>query len=292
METQKYVADTDIITDNKLFTCCQVSTHTFEKMRDSMNLFQRLFRVAILIFLGAGCIAAAQTADIRQEIDELIQGQRVIQKELEEIKALLKKIAEQPAKPSPSGPVIKDVEFEIGNNPVMGNTSAKFILIEFTDYECPFCSRYARETFPKIMSQYIDKGAIQYAVVDLPLPMHSNAVKAAEASHCAEEQGKFWEIHELLMSKQESLNDLSSFAVSLNLDVQKFDECVNLGKYADAVNRDIALAQKLGVNAVPGFIIGRVDPSNPGKVTGISMIQGAMPFASFQTELDAALAAQ
>ena len=258
-----------------------------------MNLlFKPAKCVSILIFLGFGCIASAQTSDIRQEIDELKQGQRAIQKELEEIKSLLEKIAEQPARPSPSGPVIKDVEFEIGDNPVKGSASAKFILVEFTDYECPFCGRYVRETFPQILNQYIEKGSIKYAVIDLPLPMHSKAAKAAEASHCAEDQGKFWEIHELMMAKQESLGELSSYAADLNLDVQKFDECVGAGKYANAVNRGIALAQKLGINAVPGFIIGRVDPSNPGKATGISMIQGAMPFASFQMELDAALTLQ
>jgi protein-disulfide isomerase len=258
-----------------------------------MKLLQKLTICAsILILPGFGGIATAQTTDIRQEIDELKQGQIAIQKELQDIKSLLEKIATQQTKPSPSGPVIKDVVFEIGNNPIKGNSSAGLILIEFTDYECPFCGRYVRETFPQIQNQYIDKGSIQYAVIDLPLPMHSKAAKAAEASHCAEEQGKFWEIHELMMTKQESLGDLSSYAVSLNLDVSKFNECVNAGKYADAVNRDIAFAQKLGINAVPGFIIGLIDSSNPGKVTGISMIQGAMPFASFKMELDAVLAAQ
>ena len=258
-----------------------------------MKLFPGLLFAALLTSLGSGCIAAsAQTADILQEIDELKQGQHAIQKELEEIKALLEKIAAQPARPSPSGPVIKDVEFEIGDNPVKGSSSAKLILVEFTDYECPFCGRYVRDTFPHILNQYIDRDLIQYTVIDLPLPMHPNAEKAAEASHCAGEQGKFWEIHELMMSKQESLGDLSSYAASLNLDVQKFNDCVSTWKYTGAVNRNIALAQKLGINAVPGFIIGRVDPSNSGKVTGLSKIQGAMPFASFQAELNAALASQ
>lgn len=255
-------------------------------------MFPRLFTYAsILVFLGSVGVASAQTADFRQEIDELKQGQRAIQNELQEIKSLLEKIATQPPA-KPSGPVIKDVEFEIGRNPVKGNASAGLILVEFTDYECPFCGRYVRETYPQVLNQYIDKGSIQYAVIDLPLPMHSKAAKAAEASHCAEEQGQFWEIHELMMAKQDSLGDLSSYAASLNLDVQKFDECVTSGKYADSVRKDIALAQKLGINAVPGFVIGHVDSSNPGKVKGISLIQGAMPFAGFQVELETALAAQ
>jgi len=258
-----------------------------------INILQRLFYVSILMLFGFCNITSAQTPDIRQKIDELKQGQQAIQKDLQEIKSLLEKIATQPqAKPAPSGPVIKDVEFDIGSNPVKGNSNTGLILVEFTDYECPFCGRYVRETFPQIQNQYIDKGSIRYAVIDLPLPMHSKAAKAAEASHCAEEQGKFWEIHELMMQKQESLGELASYAVSLKLDIPKFEQCLNAGRNAESVNKGIALAQKLGINAVPGFIVGRIDPSNPGKVTGISMIQGAMPFASFQVELDTALAAR
>jgi len=255
-----------------------------------MNLFLKLTAyVSILIVSVYGCGNAAQH-EIWKEVNELKQGQNAVQKELEGVKSLLEKISEQQARPSPSGPVVKDVEFEIGDKPLKGGSSPKLILVEFTDYECPFCGQYVRDTFPHILKQYIDKGAIQYAVIDLPLPMHSKAAKAAEASHCAGEQGKYWEIHELMMSKQESLGDLSSYAVSLNLDIAKFEECVKGSRYADVVQRSVALAQKLGVNAVPGFIIGRVNSSNPGKVTGISMIQGAAPFANFQMEIDAALA--
>lgn len=248
--------------------------------------------MSVLIFLYSGCTTSAQTSDIRQEIEELKQGQLSIQEELEEIKSLLERIVAPQARPSQAGPTIKNVKFDIGDNPVRGSASAKFILIEFTDYECPFCGRYVRDTLPQILSEYVDKGAIQYTVIDLPLPMHSKAVKAAEASHCAEDQGKFWEIHELMMKKQESLGDLFSYAATLKLDVAKFNECVGSGKYADAVKKDMALTDKLDINAVPGFIIGRVDPSNPGKITGISMIQGAVPFSNFKTEIDAAMAAR
>ena len=249
------------------------------------------FILAVVIF-GSCNNALAQTAivDIRQEIDELKQGQEAMREDLQEIKSLLEKIAMQPTGPTPSGPVIKDVEFEIGDNPIKGNSAVGVILVEFTDYQCPFCGRFVRETFSLIRERYIDKGAIRYAVVDLPLAMHPDAERAAQASHCAEEQGKFWEIHEQMMSRQDSLTDLSSFAASLNLDVQKFDDCVSTGKYVDAVRKDMALTQKLGINGVPGFIIGRVESNNPMKIKGIAMIQGAMPFARFQQELDAVLA--
>ena len=135
----------------------------------------------------------------------------------------------------------------------------------------------------------IDKGKIRYTTIDQPLPIHPEAAKAAEASHCAEDQGKFWEIHEEMMAKQDNMKDLSSYAKTLALNIGQFEDCLNSGKYRDTVRKDIELANKLGVNGVPGFIIGTVDKNDPRKVTGISMIRGAMPFGNFQQEIDLAL---
>jgi len=140
------------------------------------------------------------------------------------------------------------------------------------------------------LEQYVDKGIIRYAVLDLPLPMHKMAQKAAEASHCASDQGKFWEIHMLMMTKQESIEDLSSYAATLNLDVPRFEECLKTNKYQEQISKESALAQKLGIRGVPGFIIASTDPQNPAKATGISYIPGAVPFAMFQKEIDQALA--
>jgi len=92
-----------------------------------------------------------------------------------------------------------------------------------------------------------------------------------------------------MKSKQDALKDLSSYAKELNLNVNQFEDCLNTGKYYDKVRKNIALANKLGVNGVPSFIIGTVDKTDPRKVTGISIIRGAMPIGNFQQELDAAL---
>jgi predicted DsbA family dithiol-disulfide isomerase len=99
-------------------------------------------------------------------------------------------------------------------------------------------------------------------------------------------------MHKLMMSKQDSLENLSSYAASLNLDSAKFEECMRSNKYKEEVSQDAAIAQKLGINGVPGFIIASIDPQNPKKVKGISFIRGALPFANFQKELDSALASQ
>jgi len=262
------------------------------------QLFKYIFPVILVLF--AVCFVFAQTneSDLRRELDEIKQNQREMQKDLTEIKALLSKLTSQiPAqkpsqKPAPQQPPqidVEGIEFNIGDNPVLGSESSKLIVVEFTDYQCPFCGRYTRETFQEVRKQYVDKGQIRYAVIDQPLPIHPEAPKAAEASHCAEEQGKFWEMHEALMANQDLLKDLSSYAKALKLNIRQFEDCLNMNKYRDAVNNDMELAKELGVTGVPGFIIGIVDETDPRKVKGISMIRGAMPIVAFQQEIDAAL---
>jgi protein-disulfide isomerase len=261
-----------------------------------------IFSVIFVLSTTAFVFCQTVEADLRREIDEIKQHQRLMEKDLSEIKSILlrlttqqlapqQQLQQQPAqKPGPPPSMnITGTEFDIGNNPVLGNESAKLILVEFSDYQCPFCGRYARETFPGIKEQYIDKGIIRYVVIDQPLPIHQDAPKAAEAAHCAGEQGRFWEMHEAMMSKQDSLKDLSSYAKTLKLNIGEFENCLSTGRYRDSVNKNMALANSLGVNGVPGFIIGTVDTKDPRKVTGVSMIRGAMPFGAFQQELDAAL---
>ncbi len=242
----------------------------------------------VLLFCVIPVVAQDAVAGMQKEIEELKIGQQAIRKELMEIKSLLLKPAGLPAGPQLS---IKGVEFEIGNNPIQGSGAAKLILVEFTDYQCPYCSRYVKETYPKIAEQYLNKGVIRYAIVDQPLPIHPLAGKAAEASHCADDQGKFWEMHKAMMLKQDSLGDLSTYALSLDLSVSEFENCIKTDKYKGEVVKDVALAQKLGINGVPGFIIGSIDPKNPMKVKGISFIRGALPFTNFQKEIDLAVAA-
>jgi protein-disulfide isomerase len=124
----------------------------------------------------------------------------------------------------------------------------------------------------------------------VPLPIHKQAPKAAEAAHCAEDQGKFWEMHGRLMAKQDMLDKLSSYAASLNLDLPKYEECLNTNKYAKKIIAEVDMATKLGIAGVPGFIIAKRDPLNPLKAKGISAIRGAMPLQMFQKEIDQAIA--
>jgi len=126
-------------------------------------------------------------------------------------------------------------------------------------------------------------------MLDLPLEaIHKKAFKAAEATHCAEDQGKYWEMHDRLFANMKQLEPWSPHAEALELDVAAFDACMAAGKHADAIRADMKEAQKVGVTGTPGFVLGLTDPDDPKKVKGISFIRGAQAFAAFKAQIDQA----
>jgi protein-disulfide isomerase len=126
--------------------------------------------------------------------------------------------------------------------------------------------------------------------LDLPLErMHPLAFKAAEATHCAGDQGKYWEMHDRLFTYQKNLEPWDAHASALGLDVDAFQSCLDEGKHAEAVRRDMATAGAAGATGTPSFVLGHTDPEDPTKVKGISFIRGAQPFPAFQGQIDEAL---
>jgi protein-disulfide isomerase len=248
----------------------------------------RIMNIYIMVSLTIGfsyaCVAQDSTSNIYNEMEALKRGQQAIHKELQEIKALLIQSAAFQRTPEIN---VKGAEIELGNSPIKGSDLAKLIIVEFSDYQCAFCSRYVRETFPQIVKQYVDSGKARYAIIDMPIASHKYARKAAEASHCAGDQGMFWEMHNQMMSQQEMVGNSSSLATALALNMNQFEDCLKTDKYAQEVQKGFSIATKLGIPGVPGFIIA----INGGhKAIGISFMRGAQPFANFQKEIDQALA--
>jgi len=125
--------------------------------------------------------------------------------------------------------------------------------------------------------------------MDMPLPIHKDAFRASVATHCAEDQGMFWEMHDRIFANQRAIEPLKGHAEALGLDVVAFESCMASEKYGEAVRKDMAEAQKAGVSGTPSFVLGRTDPADPSKVKGISFIRGAQQFAAFKTEIEKAL---
>lgn len=171
---------------------------------------------------------------------------------------------------------------------VMGRDDAPVTIIEFTDLQCPYCARYASETFPRLKSEYIDTGKLRYTSRDLPLPFHSFALPAAVASRCAGEQGRFWEYREALFASQSLLGTepYGRIAAQLGLDVAQFEACRKDGRQEAIVRAELAMAGQHGIGSTPTFVIGRVVN---GEFQG-EVVPGAKPYEFFKAKLDALLA--
>ena len=144
-----------------------------------------------------------------------------------------------------------------------------------------------RDTYPQIETNYIKTGKLRYALLDLPLErIHKLAFKASEATYCAKDQNKYWEMHSRIFENQRALEPWSGHAEALGLDVDAFNGCMESSKHAAAIRADMKEASKVGITGTPGFVLARTDPKDPTKVTGISFIRGAQPFATFKTAID------
>ena len=171
------------------------------------------------------------------------------------------------------------VEVAAEGGPSKGASGAKVTIVEFSDFECPYCST-AEETVKRVMKEY--EGKVRLVYRDYPLPFHPNAGKAAEAAHCAGDQDKYWEMHEKLFANQKALapDALKGHAKELGLDQGKFDTCLDKGEKAAMVESNRKEGEKVGVTGTPAFFINGY------------MLSGAQPFEEFKSLIDAELAAK
>ena len=170
----------------------------------------------------------------------------------------------------------------------LGRSDAPLTMLEFTDYQCPFCRRFQAETWPLLKKYYIDTGKLRFIVRDLPLQFHSAARPAAEAAHCAAEQGKFWEMHHALLTGDDPLADggIERRAKALGLNTERLHACIKANRYESAIARNIAAADALNIHGTPSFVIGRM--ANGG-LEG-QLVGGAQPYDEFDAALKQLLA--
>lgn len=257
-----------------------------------MNV-RKAVTAAVISSLLAIPVPAQQTQpddlqSIRTELEALRKAQDAIQKDLQEIKTLLRTRAAAPRKVDPA-----DMKITLDGEPVRGSSTARVVLIEFSDYQCPFCQRVVREALPAIDKDYIRTGKIRHVFKDLPLQnIHANAFKAAVASECAREQGKFWEMHEKLFEngKQLGPDQLPLYAEAVGLDATKFRECVASGRFDEEIRGDMREANAAGITGTPSFLIGRVDGN--GRLTIATALSGAQPAEAFKSAIDAVIATE
>jgi len=182
------------------------------------------------------------------------------------------------------------------DDPYVGPKNAKVVVIEFSDFQCPYCGASegthqgliqqfkARDpsweaAVPKIL-ELAEAGKIKFVYRDFPLSGHQYAQKSAEASECADEQGKYWDYHKMLFENQDALtnDDLKGYASDLGLDTDKFNECLDTGMMADEVRKDFSEGTSYGVSGTPAFFINDQE------------ISGAQPFSAFESIINSELA--
>jgi protein-disulfide isomerase len=192
--------------------------------------------------------------------------------------------------PGPQPPSIPAEPVSLAGAQTKGNPSAKVAIMEFSDFQCPFCSRFTLTTYRDLTSEYLDTGKVLLAFRHLPLDqIHPYARKAAEAAECAGRQGKFWEMHDRLFVDPSKLTlpDLETHASAAGLGVPDFKDCL-AGDAAQRVAHDVSEAARLEVYGTPGFLLGTIWPDGRLRVT--DRLSGAQPIGAFRVVLDRLLA--
>lgn len=260
------------------------------------RIFQMVRRdlVGLCILVWALCpspMCVAQEAhsnsdsavSLQNQIDRLEKGQGQI---LDELNTLSKEL-ETKLLPSSDAP---PASIKIQGEPFTGELSAPIAIIEFADFECPFCGQFARDTYPQVLANYVKTGKAVFFYHDFPLSAHPHAALAAEAARCAAEQGQYWQMHDDLFAHQSQLSErtISTDAQSLGIDSGRLMDCISTGRYTAAVKKSAQDAQQMGVRATPSFFIGTIDSGGELKI--IRALRGAYSYEAFKSALDGVLA--
>lgn len=198
----------------------------------------------------------------------------------------------QPAAAAQPPQVTKGVA-SVDDDPILGDKNAPVTLIEFSDYECPFCKRHFEQTHQELVKKYIDTGKVKLVFRDFPLSFHEPmASKEAIAASCAKDQGgdkKYFEFHDEIFKRTTSngngLDDakIQTIASDLKLNINTFTSCLSNTAKADEVKKDIADGSAAGASGTPTFLVGK--STSDGKIDG-DLLVGAQPFAAFQAVID------
>ena len=248
--------------------------------------------VVALTLLGGAPVAFAQSTDdaLRKDIESLKQEQAAMRKELTEIKELLRGRVASPQTIAPPGDVLLTVQ----GLPTLGRGGARVTIVEFSDYQCPFCRRHSSQVFPELVKEYVKAGKVQYVFRDFPIAsLHPEAHRLHEAAHCAGEQGRYWEMHDRIFEDphRTDAKDVVATARALGLDGLRFERCLTSGVHAATVRQGIADGEKARVRGTPTFFLGLTErdgaPIRPQR-----LLVGAQPYPVFKQAIDSLLAGQ
>jgi protein-disulfide isomerase len=240
---------------------------------------------------GTKCLTADHAADARSDSITREQADTIVA-ELKQIRQLLEKQQAQmlrAASPAPTAPAVPDTaQMTVGHDwHSIGRADAPVTLVEFGDFQCPYCRKFHRAAYAQLKKNYIDTGIVRFVSRDMPLDFHPFAFKAAEAARCAGDQQKYWELRDALFSSADPPNDdvISKSVEVLSLDKDAFQSCLTSEKYKAAVQKDASDATVLQIDGTPTFVLAK---SSNDKLDGIRIV-GAQPYVAFQAAIESLL---
>ncbi len=245
--------------------------------------------IALLFLYGYDAEAkTTQQSKVEQELSALQQEVSELKEQLATIGSQVKDIHEIAINAQrPKHRTLATQENFAGNGSLanLGDATAKLAIVEFSDYECPYCKHYVDTTFTKLKSNFIDKGKVKYIARDFPLSFHKQAKGAAVAANCSLQQGAYWPMRERLFHNVDQLSDdlYHSSAEQLELDMDKFAKCLKDETVLAKVEQDMSYGLSLGIRGTPSFLVGKVEGDH---LINPTLLVGAQSYETFAAVLN------
>jgi protein-disulfide isomerase len=222
---------------------------------------------------------ADQVSELAAQVKSLSVAQQRIEKEISAIFDVL----------SGKRPPLENVFVGVSGHPSLGSVDSALVMVEFTDFQCPFCGEFARTTFPRILADYVSNGKMRYVIRNFPLEdSHPFAKSAAEAGLCAQQQGKFWALHDYFFAHQDQIGTEGALdkLTAAGLDPGTMQRCINSGTSTVDLEQDMAEGRELGITGTPTFFLGYIDQSDPARMRAVRSILGGAPLREFQSAIE------
>ena len=221
---------------------------------------------------------------LRQSLAPILLGALIGAGSTLALQSLQKHIVLGQQTPKRSTPKAVITPLLIAREPSLGDPQAPLTIVEFSDFECPYCKRFHETSFQRLKEEYINKGLVRFIHKDLPLPFHENAHLAASVSRCASNDEQYWKVYKAFFDKQNcmSCEGAVSIAIKGGLDKQNISNCLKKGRTRQIVNTNLSEATLQSIQATPTFVIG---PSTGERHAG-SIVEGALPWQDFKKIID------
>lgn len=227
----------------------------------------------------AGVLNTIALAEQKWVADEIFLQMSDMRKQIQQLQ---KQVAELEKQQAEAHPKLAPIALKDAEKMSLGKSTAKIAIIEFSDYQCPFCVKHYQTVLPKLRERYIDKGVVMYVIKDFPLEFHNQARKAALATRCAGEQRQYWAMHNVIFDSHGQITDelIENAAKQQHLNLSVFKQCQSDPKQLAELEKDMALASKLGVSGTPAFLIGTLKNH---QLLNYQRLDGVQSFDTFES---------